>query len=105
MQKYIIEDGYITGVEGEKLITERTFQYNFYEYRVMITNDGEYHNFYIITDKFQREPLNNLDVQEPTEVIKSMSEDDLFRFMEERAISFYLWDKYNRSYCVKSEEI
>jgi hypothetical protein len=109
--KYIIEDGEVFGVEGEEIIKECWFNFNGLDFKVLVTSDpkdsnGEkYHNFYVISDMFKKEPLNNLDVQEPSEIIEKMTEKELLRFMEERAISFYLWYKYNRSYSIDSEQI
>jgi len=108
---YIIESGEVVGVEGEKHIKEYVFTYENIDFKVLVTsepkdsNGEKYHNFYIITDIFKQEPLNNLDMQEPSEIIEKMTEKELLRLMEERAISFYLWNKYNRSYSIDSEEI
>jgi len=110
-QKYIIEDGEVIGVKGEQHIKEYWFNFNGVDLKVLVTsepkdsNGEKYHNFYIISQMFKQEPLNNLDIQEPSEIIEKMSEDKLLRFMEERAISFYLWYKYNRDYSITSEEI
>jgi len=110
-QQYIKEYGEIVGVEGEEHIKEYVFTYENNDFKVLVTsepidtNGEKYHNFYIIMDMFKQEPLNNLDCQEPSEIIEKMTEGELLRFMEERAISFYLWAKYNRSYNIQSEEI
>jgi len=109
--KYITEDGEVIGVKGEEHIKEFTFTYENNDFKVLVTsepkdsNGEKYHNFYIITEMFKQEPLNNLDIQEPSEIIEKMTEKELLRLMEERAISFYLWYKYNRSYSINSEEI
>lgn len=110
-QKYIIENEEILGVEGEDFFKEKYFNFDGVDYRVLMTkqpkdsNGEKYHNFYIITQMFKQEPLNNLDIQEPSEIIEKMADEEILRFMEERAISFYLWYKYNRSYTIDSEEI
>jgi hypothetical protein len=110
-QKYIIEDGEVLSVEGEENLKEQWFNFNGIELKVLVTsqpkdsNGEKYYNFYIISEMFKKEPLNNLDIQEPSEIIENMAEDELLRMMEERAISFYLWYKYNRSYGIDSEEI
>lgn len=110
-QKYIIEDGFIIGVGGEEFFKEESFKFNEIELRVLITKapldslkEG-YYNVYIISDMFKQEPINNLDLQEPYKYIESLTEKELSRFMEERAISFYLWFKYNRDYNITSEKI
>lgn len=109
--KYIIEDGEVIGVEGEKHVKEYWFNFNHTDLKVLVTseptdsNGEKYHNFYIISDRFKQEPLNNLDVQEPSEIVQKWTEEELLRFMEERAIAFYLWNKYGRDYSIDSEEI
>lgn len=109
--KYIFDDGEVLGVEGEEHIKEYVFTYENQDFKVLVTsepkdsNGEKYHNFYIITDIYRKEPSNNLDIQEPSEIIEKMTKEELLRLMEERAISFYLWNKYNRSYSIDSEEI
>lgn len=103
--KYIINDDEIVGVEGEEFIREEEFNFNGNYLKVLITKEKEYYNFYIITDIFKKEPLNNLDIQEPEEIYKELSEEEVLRFIEERAINYYLWFKYNRYYSILSEEI
>jgi hypothetical protein len=110
--KYIIDSyGDVLGVEGEETFKSHYYHFDNRPFHVLVTsepkdsNGEKYHNFYIITDIFKQEPLNNLDIQEPSEIIENMTEKELLRLMEERAISFYLWYKYDRSYSIDSEEI
>jgi|TARA_R100001530_G_scaffold135867_1_gene114297 hypothetical protein len=107
--KYIICDGEVIGVNGEKTFKEEWFRFGNIDLKVLVTKclkdsyGEEYYNFYIITEMFKQEPINNLDIQEPYEVVDKMTEKEILRFMEERAISFYLWYKYNRDYDISSE--
>jgi hypothetical protein len=109
--EYIFEDGEPIGVKGEKTIKEKWFNFNNFDFKVLVTsqpkdsNGEKYHNFYIISMAFKQEPLNTLDVQEPSDIVEKMTDKELLRFMEERAIGFYLWYKYNRTYSIDSEEI
>lgn len=109
--KYIVENGEVVNVEGEEHIKEEYFNFNGVDLKVMVTSQKidkykeKYHNFYIISNMFKKEPLNNLDIQQPSEIIEKMTDAELLRLMEERAISYYLWYKYHRDYSVISEEI
>ena len=103
--KYKIENGEIIGVVGEINKTEKSFNFGNIDLRVFVTKEKEYYNFYILNEMFKQEPLNNLDIQEPLSFIDDLSEKELIRFMEERAITFYLWYKYNRDYSILSEKI
>lgn len=113
MKEQYIKDEYdeVIGVKGEETFKDETFNINGMSLRTLLTkapkdiHGEEYYNLYILTYEFKQEPLNNLDLQEPYKYIESLNEKELLRFMEERAISFYLWFKYNRTYDIQSEEI
>lgn len=104
--QYIIEDDEIVGVEGEETKHSEYYNINHKDIQMLVTKEDEYYNFYIIMHPFQQTPLNNLHCQE---LIPAIEEDnntkDIKRFMEERVIAFYLWNKYNRDYSIDSEEI
>lgn len=97
---------YINGVKGEKTITIETF-FNLSDFneglKVLITDEGEYFNIYIIDSKFLVEPTNCLKLQEPKVDLKKFDKSfnpkkpkDYFNRMrlECYAIEHYLWSKY-----------
>jgi hypothetical protein len=101
MSKYITDNngcGLIYGVEGEETVKQLSFPK--FNSEIMITKEKEYYNVYIIHEAFQKEPLNNLHLQEPIEYgVPS----DLQ--CEQWAIEYYLWYKHNKDFSITSEEI
>lgn len=98
MSKYLLDQECVTGVTGEETIK----QLNFYKFdcQVLVTKEKEYYNVYIIHEAFQREPLNNLHLQEPIECgTPSNLQCELW------AIEHYLWYKHNKDFSIDFEEI
>lgn len=96
--KYIINNGIIEGVEGEKTVKQIEF-YQF-DVEILVTQEKEYFNIYIIHDAFIKEPMNNLHCQEP---IEFGIPNDLN--LELYAIQHYLWFKHNKDFSINYEEI
>lgn len=96
--QYIINQGTIEGVEGEKTVKQISF-YKF-DCEILITQEKEYYNVYIIHDSFKQEPLNNLHLQEPLEFgIPSDLQCEVI------AIGFYLWNKHNKDFSITFNDI
>ena len=105
-QKFI-KDEYdeITGVENEETITYKIFpRYSDFNegLKVLVTDEGEYYNVYIIDSKFKKEPMNCLKLQEPKADLKKFedfNENKLEEYFNEMrlecwAVEHYLWAKY-----------
>ena len=95
-QKFIIENEEIIGVEKERTIAQEEFNYNGC-LSVLITDEGEYYNIYVIDEMFKKEPMNCLKLQEPKVDLKLKNEEEYFNKMrlEMWAIEHYLWTKYS----------
>jgi len=102
--KFKEDENGVCGVEGEKSICWADFQFSHLRNtRVLITDEGEYFNVYVIDPRYKQEPLNCLKLQEPKEDLKRFNKEfnpqDVGGYFNEMrlemwAIEHYLWDKY-----------
>lgn len=80
-------------LKNEKFVYEKDFNFNYTDFNVLVTKEKDYYNIYILCEMFIKEPLNTLQEQIP---INSISEEEIInpRFLEFKALEFYLWSKY-----------
>jgi len=99
--KYKYDDSdFIIGVENEEYVKEIELQIHDQHIIVMVTKEKEYYNIYIIDEIFQKEPMNNLHLQEPINCNNPEIED---YHLEGFAMSHFLWYRYNRMFRMSSE--
>lgn len=97
----MIKDNYLNSLfdakqedlKNEKFVYDKTFNIDHKDFNIVITQEKEYYNIYILCDFFKKEPLNTLQEQIP---ITEINEDEITNelFLNIKVIEFYLWFKY-----------
>lgn len=104
----------INGVENETTINQESFNYGSVYLSVLVTDEGEYFNIYVLDERFKAEPMNCLKLQEPKQDLKKadkeFNENDLKGYfnkmrLEMWALEHYLWAKYSTNEKVLSFSI
>ena len=99
MNKFILIDNEVVRIEGENLIISETFYINNKDIKVLITEENEYYNIFVIHEDFKADYLNCLQLQEPKECVNKEIFNKLY--CELKAIEFQLWHKYNKSFNIE----
>lgn len=99
MEKFIIKDDEVVGVENEETIIKECFNMPSGYMEVLVTrqptdsNGEDYYNLYVLDEYFKQEPTNCLKEQIPLEKDKERLFSKMFLEME--AIKHYLWFRYS----------
>jgi len=80
-------------LKNESFVYDKDFNHGHIDFKVLITQENEFYNIYILNDYFKKEPMNTLNEQIPKD---SITIEDITNnmFLELKAIEFYLWFKY-----------
>lgn len=64
------------------------------QFEVIVLLDGDYYNVHIISEKYKKDEMNTLQLQEPKENIDDIKKYFSDSYMIARLMDFFIWDRF-----------
>ena len=75
------------------------------DFEVYVLDDVDYFNIHIISEKYRKDEMNTLKLQEPKEVVSNPTEYFDIKYMISRLMEHVLWDEFYDEGIISAEVI